>query len=111
METLIGQVGITKAMAEYAKMKADSTNFHIDWVSMYYLVEQLSTAERFEDARILAENNLAEFPNRDLIWLSMGNIYLALNRKTDAIKTFKMALEKFPYLDEAKNRLKELGEK
>jgi CubicO group peptidase (beta-lactamase class C family) len=111
METLIGQVGITKAMAEYAKMKADSANFYIDWVSMYYLVEQLSTLKRFEDARILAENNLAEFPNRDLIWLSMGNAYLALNRKKEAIKTFKMALEKFPNLDEAKNRLKELGEK
>ena len=39
----------------------------------------------YEDAKIIAENNVVEFQNRDLVMVTMGNIYLALNRKNDAI--------------------------
>lgn len=108
METYISQLGAAKAVEEYKKMKADSSHFYVDWISMNFIAEQLLTLKRYEDARIIAENNVAEFPNRDLVMVTMGNIYLALKRKEDAIRFYKRALEIYPGYDEARNRLKEL---
>ncbi len=51
---------------------------------------------------------MAEFPTRDLVMLTTGNIYLALNRKAEAITCYKKALAIYPGYQEAKNRLKEL---
>ncbi len=111
METYIEQFGAEKAVAEYKKMKADSAHYYIDWISMNFIAEQLLTLKRFEDAKVIAENNVAEFPNKDLVLVTMGNIYLALNRKEDAIRVYKKALEITPTYEEAKNRLKELANK
>jgi CubicO group peptidase (beta-lactamase class C family) len=108
METLISEVGAIKAVEEYQKMKADSVHYYIDWISMNFIAEQLLTLKRYEEARIISENNVVEFPNKDLVRVNMGNIYLALNRNEDAIKSFKKALEITPNYVEAKNRLKEL---
>ena len=41
--------------------------------------------------------------------VTMGNIYLALNRKNDAITAYKKALAIYPGYEEARNRLKELN--
>ena len=108
METLIAQVGAEKAVEDYKKMKADSAHFYIDWISMNFIAEHLLNLKRYEDARIIADNNVAEFPNKDLVMLTTGNIYLALNRKEDAIKFYKKTLQLYPGYEEAKNRLKEL---
>ncbi|MEP7141706.1 MAG: serine hydrolase [Ferruginibacter sp.] len=110
MEKLIAGKGAMKAIDGYKLMKADSAHYHIDWISMNFIAEQLQTLKRYEDARIIAENNAAEFPGRDLVMVTMGNIYLALNRKTDATIYYKKALALYPGNEEARNRLKELGE-
>jgi CubicO group peptidase (beta-lactamase class C family) len=108
IEKLIAEQGAQKAIEEYKRMKIDSAHYYIDWISMNFLAEQLYTLKRYEDARIIAENNAVEFPNRDLVMVMMGNIYLALNRKTDAIRYYKKALTIYPGYEEAKNRLREL---
>lgn len=108
MEEYIAKAGAEKAVQEYKKMKLDSANYDIDWLQMYYMVEKLISLKRFEEARIIGENNVAEFPEREYVMLAMGNIYLALNRKEDAIRFYKKTLELNPNMDEAKNRLKEL---
>jgi CubicO group peptidase (beta-lactamase class C family) len=108
METLISKIGAVKAIEEYKKMKKDSTHFYVDWISMNFIAEQLLNLKRHEDARIISENNVLEFPDKDLVMLTMGNIYLALNRKQDAIKFYKKTLEIYPGYQEAKTRLKEL---
>ncbi|MEP7266363.1 MAG: serine hydrolase [Saprospiraceae bacterium] len=108
VEKLIAEQGVIKAVEEYKRMKADSAHYYVDWISMNFLAEQLQSLKRYEDARIIAENNVTEFPNRDLVMVTMGNIYLALDRKTDAITYFKKALAIYPGYEEAKNRLKEL---
>lgn len=108
MEVYINQIGAEKAVAEYQKMKADAEHYYIDWISMNFLAEQLLTLKRYEEAKVISENNVKEFPNRDLVMVNMGNIYLALNQKEDAIRVYKRALELNPNYEEAKNRLKEL---
>jgi CubicO group peptidase (beta-lactamase class C family) len=108
MEKIIGSVNAEKAVIAFKEMKMDTAQYYIDWVQMYYLGEKLLNLKRVEDARIIAENNVMEFPERDLIALSLANIYLALNRKADAIKFYKKTIQLNPISDEAKNRLKEL---
>jgi CubicO group peptidase (beta-lactamase class C family) len=108
VEKLITEKGAAKAVEEYKKMKADTAHYYIDWISMNFLAEQLLTLKRYEEARIISENNAAEFPTRDLVMVNMANIYLALNRRTDAITFYKKALAIYPGYEEAKNRLKEL---
>lgn len=111
METYIKQMGAAKSIAEYKRMKADTAHYYIDWISMNFIAQQLSDLKRYDEAKIIAENNAAEFPNKDLIMVTMGNIYLALNKKEEAIKFYKKALQITPLYEEAKNRLRELGDK
>jgi CubicO group peptidase (beta-lactamase class C family) len=109
METIISKFDTKKALEEYVIMKRDTAHYDIDWLQMYYLSEKLLSLNRFEDAKIIAENNVKEFPEKDIIALSMANIYLALKRKDDAIKFYKKTLQLNPNIEEAKNRLKELN--
>jgi CubicO group peptidase (beta-lactamase class C family) len=111
VETLIGNKGAAAAVEQYKKLKSDTANYYIDWISMNFIAEQLLQLKRYEDARIISENNAAEFPDRDLVMVTMGNIYLKLNRKEDAITYYKKALVIYPGYEEAKNRLKELESK
>ncbi|MEO5890523.1 MAG: serine hydrolase [Ferruginibacter sp.] len=108
MEIYIERSGVDKALIEYKKMKIDSAHYYIDWISMNFIAQQLLTLKRYEDAKLIAENNVAEFPGKDLIMVTMGNIYLALNNKAAAIRFYKKALEIAPGYEEAKSRLKEL---
>jgi tetratricopeptide (TPR) repeat protein len=109
MEQFISKSGARAAVEEYKKMKSDTANYSIDWLQMYYLSDKLYNLKRFEDARSIAENNILEFPDKDLVALSLANIYLASQRKDEAIKFYKKVLELNPISDEAKNRLRELS--
>jgi CubicO group peptidase (beta-lactamase class C family) len=111
METIIAKLNAEKAVTEYKKMKIDTAHFYVDWLQMYYLGEKLLNLKRYDDARVIAENNVIEFPERDYVALSMANIYLALNRKEEAIKYYEKTLQLNPESEEAKNRLKELQRK
>ena len=109
IEKMIVDKGATKAIEAYKVMKTDTAHYYIDWISMNFLADQLRTLKMYEDARIIAENNVAEFQNRDLVMVTMGNIYLALNRKNDAMTYFKKAILIYSENEEAKNRLKEIA--
>ena len=108
MEAYIEKLGAVKALEEYKRMKADTSYYYIDWISMNFIAQQLLSLKRYSDAEVIGENNVNEFPNKDLVLVTMGNIYLALNKKEKAIKCYKKALEITPIYEEAKNRLKEL---
>ncbi|RYY98176.1 MAG: tetratricopeptide repeat protein [Chitinophagaceae bacterium] len=108
MERRIGERGAQAAVAAYRGWRADSARYGVDWISMNFLAQQLLEAKRYDDARIISENNLAEFPEKDLVQVTMGNIYLALGRKEDAARCFRNALRLNPAFDEARNRLREL---
>lgn len=108
MEGYIEKLGMRKAIDEYRKMKLDTAHFYIDWISMDFLARQLLDLKRYQEAEMLAENNVVEFADKDLVWVTMGNICLALNNKSEAIRAYKKALAISPGYEEAKNRLKEL---
>lgn len=110
MEKLITTTGAANAVQTYQQLKLDTANYYVDWISMNFLAEQLLKLKRLEDARIIAENNAAEFPNRDLVQYTMGNIYVALGRKADATKAYKKALEINSNYVEVINALRKLEE-
>ncbi|HNU89453.1 MAG TPA: beta-lactamase family protein [Ferruginibacter sp.] len=108
LETVLASANGEKAVAEYARMKKDTANYYIDWLAMNQLGDQLFTLKRYEDARIIFENNATEFPTRDLALFSLAKTYEILGRKNDAIAWYKKVLALTPGYEEAKNRLKEL---
>lgn len=109
MEPYIVQSGAARAVEVFQQMKQDTAHYYVDWLQLYYLGEKLFQLKRLDDARIIAENNAQEFPDRDYVALSLANIYAALNRKEDAIVYYRKALALNPVSDEARNRLKALG--
>jgi CubicO group peptidase (beta-lactamase class C family) len=109
MEYLINKVGAVKAVQEYQKLKKDTANYYVDWISMNFIAEQLYDLKRYNDAKLIADNNIQEFPDRDFVHYVTGNIYLALNKKEDAIGYYKKTLQLNPNYAEAKNKLKQLG--
>jgi CubicO group peptidase (beta-lactamase class C family) len=111
METIIAQKGAAEAVSAFHEMQVDTAHYYVDWISMNFLAEQLMTLKRLEDAQVIADNNVAAFPDKDLIMVTTGNVYLALNRREEAVRFYKRALELNPGYDEAKNRLKELDNK
>ena len=110
LEKSITGIGAAKAIGEYNILKKDTAHYYVDWISMTFLADQLYKLQRLEEARIIAENNVQEFPDRDFVMLTMGNIYQALGLKNEAKTFFEKALQINPDYEEAKNRPKELNE-
>lgn len=108
LEPVIVKQGAAAAVEAYKKMKADSASYYIDWLAMNQLGDMLYTLKRYEEARLLQENNATEFPQRELVMISLARTYEALGRKQDAITYYKKAIAIFPANQEPRNRLKEL---
>jgi len=75
---------------------------------MDQLGNQLYDVKRYDDARIIFENNATEFPQRDLALFDLAKTYEKLGRKEDAVTWYKKVLVLNPGYEEAKNRLKDL---
>ncbi len=108
LETLLAKSDGKKAVEAYKRIKADSAHYYIDWLAMDQLGNQLYDLKRYEDARLIFENNAIEFPQRDLACFDLAKTYEKLLRKEDAIIYYKKALALNPGYEEAKNRLKNL---
>lgn len=108
MESIIAKDGVVKAIEEYNKIRNDTSHYYTDWLSIDGLGNQLYTIKRFDDARIIFENNAKEFPNHDIVLLSLAKTYETLGRKEDAITFYKKAIKLNPGNEEAKNRMMRL---
>jgi CubicO group peptidase (beta-lactamase class C family) len=108
MESMIPSKGVAKAVEEYKKMKADTAHYYVDWLAMDQLGGQLFALKRYDEARIIYENNAAEFPERDYVLTNLAKTYEELGRKQDAITYYQKAVALNPKNEEAKNRLREL---
>lgn len=108
LEKYIGINGTKGIVDEYRRMKADTAHYYIDWLAMDQLGNMLYTLKRYEDARIIFENNAIEFPTRDLVMISLAKTCEALGRKDDAIRYYKKAQELNPKNPDANSKLKQL---
>jgi CubicO group peptidase (beta-lactamase class C family) len=108
LESMLAEKNGEQAVAAYKAMKKDTAHYYIDWLAMDQLGNQVFTLKRYEDARIIFENNASEFPERDLTLFSLAKTYEIIGRKEDAINWYKKVLKLNPGYEEAKNRLKEL---
>jgi CubicO group peptidase (beta-lactamase class C family) len=108
METVIATKGTAEAVKAYAVYKKDTTNYYIDWLAMDQLGNQLFAGKRYNEALLIFENNAKEFPQRDLVLISLAKTYEVLKCKEKAIEYFKKAVAANPNNEEPKNRLKEL---
>jgi CubicO group peptidase (beta-lactamase class C family) len=111
METIIATQGAKRAVEEYHRLKKDTARYYIDWLSMDYLGNQLFTLRKYDEARIIFENNVVEFPDKSLVLISLAKTYQELGKFQDAIKWYKKTLAVNPEFEEAKNRIKELEQK
>ncbi|MCE6991376.1 beta-lactamase family protein [Dyadobacter sp. CY323] len=111
METMIAKEGAAKSLTEYKRMKSDTARYYIDWLAMDHLGGQLVALKRYEDAGLLLEHNAAEFPEKDLVLLSLANLYALIGRKQEARNYYKKTLSVNAKNEEARNRLKELDQK
>jgi CubicO group peptidase (beta-lactamase class C family) len=109
METLIAEKGTARAVEEFQLLKKDTARYYADRISLCFLAEQLLTMKRVEDARLMAENNIAEFPSFDMANCILGNVYLQLGRKEEAALYYRKTLKISPFYEEARSRLKEMG--
>lgn len=107
-ERLLASKGALAAANEYNILKKDTARYYVDWISMQFLADQLNTLKRYEDARIIGELTAQEFPDRALVFFTLGKIYESLNQKQKAIMVYERAVELSPNYEEAKNRLKAL---
>ena len=98
----------TAALEQYKKMKADTAHYYIDWLAMNQLGDELYNLKRYEDARIIFENNAAEFPARDLPLYSVAKTYEALGKIETALEWYRKALTLNPAFEEARSKIKEL---
>jgi CubicO group peptidase (beta-lactamase class C family) len=108
LETLLATAEAAKAVEEYQKMKKDTAHFYIDWLAMDQLGNQLFNLKKYEAARIIFENNAAEFPERDLVLADLAKTYDILGRKEEAIIWYKKTLAVNSNYQEARSPLKEL---
>ncbi len=108
METIVKTDGVIKAVEAYKKMAADTANYYVDWLALDQLGGQLYALKRYDEARVIYENNALAFPARDMVMVNLANTYLELGRKKDAVIYYKKALELNNNYQEARNRLKEL---
>ncbi|RFS17429.1 serine hydrolase domain-containing protein [Emticicia sp. C21] len=111
METVIATKGTAEAVKAYPVYKKDTANYYIDWLAMDQLGNQLFADKRYNDALLIFENNAKEFPQRDLVLISIAKTYEVLKRKDEAIEYYKKAIVANPNNEEPKNRLKELERK
>ncbi len=109
MATLLTNSNAIVALEQYKKMKADTAHYYIDWLAMNQLGDELYNLKRYEDARIIFENNAAEFPTRDLPLYSVGKAYEALDKKETALEWYRKAIQLNPNFEEARSKIKELG--
>ena len=107
----IEKQGIEIAISEYKKMKSAQENIWTFRVNeLNDLANELIKLDKEEEAKLIFELNLKEFPDEYLPYFSLGGYYQTQNNQQKAIEFYKLALEKNYNNETIKSRLKGLGE-
>lgn len=108
----IEKQGIEIAISEYKNMKAAQKaiwTFRVN--ELDDLAKELMKLGKKEEALLIYELNMEEFPDDFLPYFSLAEYYKLEKKKKKAIQFYKLALEKNPTNTTIKSRLKGLGEK
>ncbi len=113
METVAGSAGADSAIRAYKALRqryygADSYNFGESTLNISAF--RLARASKFPEAFALLGLNEEMFPGSSGMYVFRGNISLMQGDTVAAGKAFREAIKRDPLNDEAKGRLKDIGQ-
>ena len=106
----LGRQGFDHAEDIYAAMRKKSPTFKPDESAVNAWGFELLTDKHFPEAIDIFKLNAKNYPDSGNVYDSLGEAYVQAGQKQLAIDSYKKSLEKDPSNDNAKQKLKELGE-
>lgn len=109
LQAIIKKEGATKGLEYYTKIK-ESSDYYLDEEEMNSAGYELIFANRPEDAVLLFEINVEEFPKSFNVYDSYAEVLMLLGNKEEAIENYKKSLELNPENRNGVEMLKRLEE-
>ena len=108
--TELGRQGFDHAEDIYAAMQKESPNFKLEESAVNSWGDELMTDNHFPEAIDIFKLNAKNYPDSGNVYDSLGEAYMQSGQKQLAIDSYKKSLEKDPSNDNARQKLKDLGE-
>jgi tetratricopeptide (TPR) repeat protein len=113
-QTLAKLVGVSEAKTERAiirnAMQKESPSFKLDESAVDSWGYELMTGNHFPEAIDIFNLNAKSYPDSGNVYNSLGEACMKSGQKQRAIESYKKSLEKDPSNDNARQKLKDLGE-
>jgi dienelactone hydrolase/predicted negative regulator of RcsB-dependent stress response len=106
----LGRQGFDHAESVYAAMQKESPGFNLDESAVNSWGLELLTGHHAPEAIDVLRLNAKNYPDSGNTYDSLGEAYMQSGQKQVAIDNYKKSLEKDPSNDNAREKLKELGE-
>jgi dienelactone hydrolase len=106
----LGQQGFAHAEDVYAAMQKESPNFKLDESAVNSWGFELLSDNHVPEAIDIFRLNAKNYPDSGSVYDSLGEAYMQSGQKELAIDSYKKSLEKDPSNDNARQKLKDLGE-
>jgi predicted negative regulator of RcsB-dependent stress response len=108
--TELGRQGFDHAPDIYAAMQKESPSFKLDESAVNSWGLELMTDNHLPEAIDIFNLNAKNYPDSGNVYDSLGEAYMQSGQKQLAIDSYKKSLEKDPSNDNARQKLKDLGE-
>jgi tetratricopeptide (TPR) repeat protein len=106
----LGRQGFDHAEDVHAAMQKESPSFKLDESAVDSWGLELLTDNHFPEAIDIFKLNAKNYPDSGNVFDSLGEAYMQSGQKQLAIDSYKKSLEKDPSNENARQKLKELGE-
>ena len=106
----VGRQGFDHAEEIYAAMRKELPDFKLDESAVNNWGYELMTDNHLSEAIDIFQLNVKNYPDSGNAYDSLGEAYMKSGRKQLAIDSYKKSLEKDSSNDNARQKLKELGE-
>jgi tetratricopeptide (TPR) repeat protein len=106
----LGRQGFDHAEDIYAAMQKESPDFKLKESAINYWGYELMADNHLPEAIDILKLNVKIYPDSGNVYDSLGEAFMKSGQKQLAIDNYKKSLEKDPSNDNARQKLKELGE-
>lgn len=106
----LGRQGFDHAEEVYAAMRKGSPDFRLDESAVNSWGHELMTDNHLPEAIDIFQLNVKNYPDSGSVYDSLGEAYIKSGQKQLAIDSYKKSLERDPSNENARQKLKELGE-